>query len=98
MGELAVLMVLYAVFAFGFRPTLRSVGIVVLFLGIYTLAMAGVNLLLDSNYLFLCRKPEGASIMDFLGPWPIYVFALIGIAIVACFVCYLPFAFRRNPR
>jgi hypothetical integral membrane protein (TIGR02206 family) len=93
---LSVLAVLYAVFGFGFRPTLGSVGRVILFLGIYTAAIAIINLLLDSNYLFICRKPEGASILDFFGPWPIYVFALFAIAVVACFLCYLPFAFRRN--
>lgn len=93
---LSVLAVLYAVFAFGFRPTLGSVGRVIVFLGTYTAAIAGINLLLDSNYLFLCRKPEGASILDFLGPWPVYVLALFAIAVVACFLCYLPFAFRRK--
>ena len=80
----------------GFRPTLGSVGRVIVFLGTYTAAIAVINLLLDSNYLFLCRKPEGASILDFLGPWPIYVLALFAIAVVACFFCYLPFAFRRK--
>ncbi len=93
---LSVLAVLYAVFGFGFRPTLRSLGITFLFLGIYTPFIAGVNLLLDSNYLFLTSKPEGASVMDYLGPWPIYLIALVAIAIAACFLCYLPFAFRRR--
>jgi len=93
---LSILAVLYAVFGFGFRPTLGSVGRVIVFLGLYTAAIAGINLLLDSNYLFICRKPEGASILDFLGPWPIYVLALFAIAVIACFLCYLPFAFRRN--
>lgn len=94
--SLSVLAVLYAVFGYGFRPTLRSVGVVFVFLIAWTLFMVGVNQVLDTNYLFLREKPEGASVLDFLGPWPYYVFAQIGIAIVACFVCYLPFAFRRK--
>ncbi len=93
---LSVIAVLYAVFAFGFRPTLGSVGRVMVFLAIYTAAIAGINLLLDSNYLFLSRKPEGASIIDFLGPWPVYVLAMFVIAVIACLLCYLPFAFRRR--
>jgi len=95
---LSVLAVLYAVFGYGFRPTLRSVGVVVAFLGLYTLFIAGVNLLLDANYLFLREKPQGASVIDYLGPWPWYVAGLIGIAIVACYLCYLPFAFRKPVR
>ena len=93
---LSVIAVLYAIFAFGFRPTLGSVGRVMVFLALYTAAIAAINLLIGSNYLFLCRKPEGASLLDFLGPWPIYVAAMFAIAIAACFLCYLPFASRRQ--
>lgn len=95
---LAVLAALYAVFGYGFRPTLRSLGLIVLFLGVYTLLIANVNLLLDANYLFLRSKPEGASVLDYLGPWPYYVIGLIGIAVVACILCYLPFAVRSASR
>ncbi|MGE0621954.1 MAG: TIGR02206 family membrane protein [Pseudomonadales bacterium] len=95
---LAVLGALCAVFGFGFRPTLRSLGVTVLFLGLYTLLMVPVNWLLDANYLFLRSKPEGASPLDLLGPWPYYVFGLMGMAVVACFFCYLPFAWNRTPR
>lgn len=95
---LAVLAALYAVFAYRFRPTLHSVGVVLAFLAGYTLAISGLNLLLDTNYLFLRRKPEGASVLDHLGPWPYYLVGLIGIAIIACFACYLPFTFRGQRR
>ncbi len=93
---LSVIAVFYAVFGFGFRPTLRSVGKIMVFLAAYTATIAAINLLLDSNYLFLSRKPEGASILNFLGPWPVYVLAMFAIAVIACLLCYLPFAFRRK--
>jgi len=92
--SLSLLAVLYAIVGFGFRPTLQSLKRVLVFLGVYTLVIAGVNLLLDSNYLFLRQKPAGASILDYLGPWPVYLIALILLAIVLCFLCYLPFAAR----
>jgi len=95
---LSVLAVLYGIFGYGFRPTLRSVGITLLFLGIYTLIMAGLNMVLDANYLFLREKPEGASVLDFMGPWPYYLIWLIGLAIVLCLVCYLPFSLPRRGR
>lgn len=90
--SLSLLAILYAIFGFGFRPTLGSVGRVLGFLAIYTVLIAGVNLLLDANYLFLRQKPQGASVIDFFGPWPIYVIVLIALAIGLCFLCYLPFA------
>ena len=90
---LTVLAVLYTIFAYGFRPTLRSVGAVFVFLALYTVLIAGLNLLLEANYLFLMEKPEGATILDYLGPWPVYVFVMVGMAIALCLLCYLPFAF-----
>ena len=89
---LAVVAMVYAVFDYGFRPTLGSVRKVLIFLGVYTALIAGMNVLLDSNYLFLRAKPQGASVLDYLGPWPIYVIALIALAIGLCYLCYLPFA------
>ncbi len=94
---LSVLAVLYGIFGYGFRPTLRSVGRVFIFLASYTVLIAILNLLLDANYLFLMEKPEGASVLDYLGPWPVYVFAMIGMAVVLCLLCYLPFARFRCP-
>ncbi len=94
---LSLLAVLYCIVFFDFRPTLRSLRKALLFLGIYTLFIAGMNFLLDSNYLFLREKPQGASVLDLFGPWPMYLIALIALAIVLCFICYLPFAnFRTN--
>ena len=90
--SLSLLAVLYAIVHLGFRPTLQSLRRALLFLAIYTLFIAGANLLLDSNYLFLREKPAGSSILDLFGPWPFYLIALIGLAVILCYLCYLPFA------
>ena len=38
--------------------------------------------LVDVNYGYLVRKPSSASLLDLLGPWPIYVFASLGVLLV----------------
>ena len=58
----------------------------------YTLLVAGINLVLDTNYLFLRAKPQGASIMDYFGPWPIYIAGNVVLTIALFFLAYLPFA------
>ncbi|WP_193606994.1 TIGR02206 family membrane protein [Nocardioides lijunqiniae] len=40
------------------------------------------NELAGTNYGYLQRKPRGGSVLDLLGPWPVYVLAEIGIVIV----------------
>jgi hypothetical integral membrane protein (TIGR02206 family) len=74
----------------GYRPTWKSLKRVVIWLNIYALIVTGINLLIGSNYLYTLRKPNTASLMDFLGPWPLYLLALEVIALALCFLLYLP--------
>jgi hypothetical integral membrane protein (TIGR02206 family) len=90
--SLAVLAVLYAILGYGFRPRLRSVGLAMVVTASYTLLVAGINLVLDTNYLFLRAKPQGASIMDYFGPWPIYIAGNVVLTIALFILAYLPFA------
>ncbi len=92
---LVVLAAVYAIAAYGFRPTLRSVGRAIVVTLVYTVLIAGINLLLDSNYLFLRQRPAAASAMDFFGPWPVYIFVSAIFAVLLFFLAYLPFARHR---
>lgn len=71
----------WLVFAEGIRPTFRRT--VQVWLALHALA-AGVfvvNLAVGSNYLFLNRKPEFASVLDLLPPWPTYLLVLEGLVV-----------------
>jgi hypothetical integral membrane protein (TIGR02206 family) len=43
------------------------------------------NAIFGTNYLYLNHKPENPSLIDWLGPWPLYPFvmAFIGISLWA---------------
>ncbi len=87
-----VLAILYAIFRFGFRPQLRSLGVALLVSAVYAIAVSVLNYLLGSNYLFLMAKPEAPSVLDLFGPWPQYLLGLVMIAVLSCGLSYLPFA------
>ena len=54
--------------------------------------LAGVlNAALHTNYGFLCQKPEQASLMDSLGPWPWYIGSMILLCMALYSLLYLPF-------
>ena len=61
------------VWGFGYRPTWRGYGIAYA----ATVAWAGVaivvNAITGANYAYLSRAPVGPSILDVLGPWPLYI-------------------------
>ncbi len=50
-----------------------------------------VNILLNSNYGYLLRKPSKITLLDYLGPWPLYIISLEAIALITFFLYYLPF-------
>lgn len=99
---LAVVAVVYAIFAFGFAPRLRSLFIALGATAVYAVLVAPLNFVLDANYLYLRAQPEPATVLALFGPWPYYLFALFGLAIVACGLAYAPFALAhalsRRPR
>ncbi len=83
--------VLYMTLIEGYRPAFISILKTLAFTNLYAAAIAVVNLLLDSNYLFLCRKPHNPTIIDYLGPWPWYLLSLELVAIISFLICYSPF-------
>jgi uncharacterized membrane protein YwaF len=48
--------------------------------------------------MFIARKPEYATLIDALGPWPWYIIPLELIAGVAFVLVYLPYAARDRLR
>ena len=41
----------------------------------YAVLMGGFNAVCGTNYAYLCRKPSNPSLLDMLGPWPVYLLA-----------------------
>lgn len=68
------------IWGLGHRPQWRdfciAYGAALLWAGI----SMSFNAVLGTNYGFLNRHPDGASLLDVLGPWPLYVLWLVVLA------------------
>lgn len=68
------------VWGLGFRVQWRDFGITYGVSVAWAALAMSFNAILGTNYAFLNRPPDGASLVDWLGPWPIYVVWLFIIA------------------
>ncbi len=74
-------------------PTRRGILRAFVWLNAYAVAAFVINILLDTNYLYLVAKPPSASLLDFFGSWPWYILVTEGVALVMFGLSYLPFAY-----
>jgi len=56
----------------------------------YACAVGTVNAITGANYMYLCRKPRGASLLDQLGPWPWYLIPAAAVALGFFWLLWLP--------
>ncbi|RED61760.1 TIGR02206 family membrane protein [Cohnella lupini] len=68
----------------GYRPTLGSVFRAIGWLHVLAIPAAIANSLSGSNFMFLARKPDTASMLDLLAPWPWYLLQLELVALALC--------------
>lgn len=81
----------FATGALGLRPTPGSIRRVFLATAGLAAVVAPANWMLGTNFLYLRGKPEGASLIDFLGPWPWYIVSLVPVCLLFLLLWYSPF-------
>jgi hypothetical integral membrane protein (TIGR02206 family) len=89
-----VMAAIYMTFIERYRPSWKSILRVAIWLNMYMVLVEVVNFALGSNYMFIARKPDVPTLIDFLGPWPWYIIPLEAIGFAVCLLLYLPFAIR----
>ena len=55
-----------------------------------------INHIISANYMFLTEKPQGGSLLDFLGPYPYYLISLEGVTFIIFLILFLPFFIKNS--
>lgn len=86
----------YLVLGLGIRPDWASYRRTVLITFGWAMSVFVFNVVVDTNYGYLNRKPARASLLDFMGPWPLYVVLEIAIVAAAWALLVWPWARRSS--
>ncbi len=77
---LVVWAAIYLTWGRGMRPEWRTFRFVVIVSVVWAVVTFTFNRIADTNYGFLNWKPVTASLLDVLGPWPVYIFTATALS------------------
>jgi len=87
----AIASVVYLTVGLGMRPRPSSLPRVFAWSFVYLLSALAVNRLFHTNFGYLGSKPAKPSLLDLMGPWPLYIAELAGVGVILVLLLYFPF-------
>lgn len=94
---LVVLAAIYLTWGRGMRPRWRDYRLAVIATLAWAAATFTFNVVTGTNYGYLNRKPPTASLLDVLGPWPVYLLAEVAIVLIVWALMTWPWERARRP-
>jgi hypothetical integral membrane protein (TIGR02206 family) len=61
---------------------------------VYTVVVAVIDFATGQNYLFLAHKPPDETLLDYMGPWPVYIVVALTIGLGLFYLLGWPFRAR----
>ena len=93
---LTVAGVLYLLWSGQASPRPGSVMRALIGVNLFAIFVGSFDYLYKTNYLYLRLKPSNPSLLDFLGPWPIYIAGTEVVALCFFLLLYLPVRYARK--
>ena len=94
---LVVWAAIYLTWGRGMRPRWRDYRFAVIATLVWAAFTFTFNVIAGTNYGYLNRKPPTASLLDVLGPWPVYLLAEIALVLIVWALMTWPWERNRRP-
>lgn len=89
-----IVTIIYGVFVYKFKINWSDYKNAVAATILFSVFSGIINFVLKANYNYLSAKPEVASLLDYLGPWPLYIIAVYGLMFFLFFLALLPYLIK----
>ena len=86
--QMMIIGIIYATFVYDIRPHKKSIYVSFIALLLFFLITIPVNIILESNYFWICGKPPVGTILDYFGPWPWYLVVATILALIHFYFFY----------
>lgn len=77
-----IVLAMYPAVRWGWEINLKDIWRSILALNVIALFTYGINLMLNSNYLYVMDKPPGTTFYSILPEWPLYILFIEGIIVI----------------
>ncbi len=82
---------LFMTIGMAMRPVPMSILRVLAWSTVYLCLALATNYAFATNFGYLRAKPAQPSLLDYMAPWPFYIFELIGLTLVFTLLLYAPY-------
>lgn len=91
-----ITLMLYGIVVLKWRIYVRDIGNAIIGANVYLFFSFPVNILSGGNYYFSMRKPDAATLLDYLGPWPWYLLTGQLVMLFLFILYYLPIKYYQE--
>ena len=91
-----IIIPIYYIIVSQIRINLKDYRNAFLMMNLFVIITLIINFSLGSNYMYTMGKPPVSSILDLLGPWPLYLLSGQLLAAALFYIAYLPFHFKNK--
>ncbi len=91
-----ILSVLYMTFVHKYFLSFKSVLNAFIITNVFAAIVAPIDFITGGNYLFLCRKPNVFTLLNYFGLWPWYIIPMEILVFSVFIILYIPFSLRKD--